>query len=165
MRDRSFIRNALVGACLASTFGTVCAADSIGIVSRVEGRGFISQGSQYRLMHQGMKVRKGDRLMVMEDSSAVIDFDDNCRYTMSDNEVLTVGDTSTCAVEAVHRVDPGTGIAHNRNTTAVEYRPAAISAPAGANLGWVPAAAAAVIAILNAVDTGGGSRGHPPSPS
>jgi len=158
------IKKILLGACVASTLSTASAADTIGAVSRVEGTAFISQDSGYSLVHQGVQVKQGDRLMTTEDSSVILDFSDDCRYTMTGNQVLTLGDVSACAAEAVHRVNPDTGVAQNPNAGAAELQLAAVGAPGDDGNRDAIIAGAIVVAFTAAIVASDDDDDDKPSP-
>ena len=91
----------LAAACAAALLSMGAAsADSIGQIKLVEGSAMISQGAQYVPAREGMQLQELDRILVMEDSSATLTFNDGCEYTMADSEVLTVGAESVCATQA-----------------------------------------------------------------
>ena len=124
MPNLMFTSRVLAGAILTCTLGTASAADISGTVSRVEGTAFVSQSSGYAQARAGMKVVEGDRLMVTENGSLVIDFSDECRYTMDNNEILTIGEVSACA-----QMDPNSGVAQAPGMEANGFQQAAISPP------------------------------------
>jgi hypothetical protein len=75
-------------------------ADSIGQIKLVQGSAMISQGAEYVAAREGMQLQELDRILVMEDSTATLAFNDGCEYTMADSEILTVGAESVCAAQA-----------------------------------------------------------------
>jgi hypothetical protein len=82
--------------------------------------------SDYVPAKVGMRVENGGRVMTLDDSFAIVGYDDGCWYEMGANELLTIEDVSPCC--AVPVVAP----------------PPVAAAPAIP--GWVaPAAIAAVI--------------------
>ena len=97
-----------LGVSLTLGLGVVSAAESVGTLSRVEGFAFVSQGAQYVAGREGMSLKEGDRVMIMDGGSAVISFADGCTYSLADDEVLSLGATSTCAsdTEGSYKVDP-----------------------------------------------------------
>jgi hypothetical protein len=100
MDIRSTGANVVLGACLTLGFGVVSAAEPVGTLSRIEGTAFVSQGAQYVPGREGMALNEGDRVMVMDGGNAIISFTDGCAYSLADNEVLSLGATSTCASES-----------------------------------------------------------------
>ena len=159
----------LVGACLTAALATASAADSVGTLSRVEGVAGVSQGAQYVKGTEGMKLKEGDRLMVMDGGNAVVTFADGCQYALSDNELLTVGPVSTCASDAAgsYKVDPYSAVSQNPAVAGESFTPAAIEPstnPAdgtysGVVPSWVPPAGIiGTLVILGAtLDTDGDS--------
>jgi len=96
--------------------GSICAAaqpEPVGKIARTQGWAVVSLGTQYVTAAEGMPLREGDRLIVLQDSEVTILFKDGCRLTLSENELLTVRELSTCAAEAVgqYSIDPSTGVA------------------------------------------------------
>jgi hypothetical protein len=82
--------------------------------------------SDYVYATVGMRIKNGGRVMTLDDSFAVVGYDDGCWYEMGSNELLTIEDVSPCC--AVPVVPPP---------------PVAAAAPVP---GWVaPAAIAAAI--------------------
>jgi hypothetical protein len=172
----------LASLALALPLGTVGAAESTATLSRLVGVGVVSQGAQYVPAHEGMALRQGDRFMVLEDGNAIITFADGCRYSLADNEVLTIGATNTCTTGAVgsHEVTPHNAVAGDYSSAATDVQLArAIGAgtvPGTSSIpSWaVPAVGIGGLAILGTTfdtgsSSGGGSTGssnvaQPPSP-
>ena len=90
----------LIGACMTLGLGVVSAAEPVGTLARIQGIAFVSQGAQYIAGREGMALKEGDRVMVMDGGNATISYVDGCKYSLGDNEVLSLGATSTCASEA-----------------------------------------------------------------
>jgi hypothetical protein len=86
-----------MGATLSVGFVQAIASDTIGEIKRVDGSAMVSQGEQFVAAQAGMKLQELDRLMVLEQSEALLEFQDGCRYVVKENELLTVGATSVCA--------------------------------------------------------------------
>jgi hypothetical protein len=146
----------LLGAGLTVGLGVASAAAELtGTLSRIEGTAVVSQGAQYVKGREGMKLKEGDRLMVLEGGNAVISFADGCRYTLGDNELLTVGAASTCAAAAIgsYKVDPKGAVAQTPNAAA-DLKPAAVQAGAGgggAAAPWIPFAVMGGVVIAGVV--------------
>lgn len=156
-----------LGACLAGAFGTASAIEPIATVMELEGSAVVSQGSEYVKAHVGMRLQEGDRFLAMQDGSAVIAFDDGCKYQMTDQEVLVIGSMSTCASDAAgsYQVDAGSAVAEGAS---VSYKPAGApgkggTAAMGAS-GVVPIVAAALIAGLAISEAGSDNDREPASP-
>jgi hypothetical protein len=96
MMRKEFI---LVAAGAALSVGVVqaMASDTVGEIKRVDGAAMISNGEHFVAAQQGMKLQELDRLIVLEQSEALLEFGDGCRHLMKENELLTVGATSVCA--------------------------------------------------------------------
>ena len=114
----------LLSASLTLALNLASAAESVGTLSRIEGFALVSQGAQYVPAREGMALKEGDRLMVMDGGNAIVSFADGCQYTLTDDEVLTVGATSTCASDTVpsHKIAPYSAVPQNPSTTADSIR-------------------------------------------
>ena len=117
-----------IGASLTVSFGLANAADEVGTLSRIDGTAVVSQGAQYVEGREGMNLKEGDRLIVMEGGSAIIKFTDGCQYNLSDNELLTLGPTSTCASgeAGAYKIDPYTAVSQDPSAAAAGYQVAAV---------------------------------------
>jgi hypothetical protein len=142
---------------LALPLGTAGATESGATLSRLEGFGVVSQGAQYVPAHEGMALREGDRFMVLEGGNAIVTFADGCRYSLADNEVLTIGTTDTCAAGTFgsHKIAPYSAVARDPSTAASARLARAIGAetvPSRSNIpSWViPAGAMGTLAVLGA---------------
>jgi hypothetical protein len=101
----------VAGAALSVGFVQAMASDTIGEIKRVDGSAMISKGEHFVAAQQGMKLQELDRLIVLEQSEALVEFDDGCSHVMKENELLTVGATSVC-------VDKPSGVAEAEGTVA-----------------------------------------------
>ena len=102
-------------ACAACLFSVGAqAADSVGEIRLVNGSALVSQGAQYVPASEGMQLHELDRIMVMEDSSAVLAFADGCEYTMASSEMITLTGQSVCSTQ--------TGIPTAPNLTTLEQQ-------------------------------------------
>jgi len=178
MPSTMHVVRAIAAAGLTLGLGTASAAEPIGSFARIDGVAVVSKGAQYVKAHEGMPLKEGDRLMVMEGGKAIIAFADGCQYTLADNEILTIGAVSTCASDAVgsYKVDPYTSVAQSQNTASAQFQKAAMGAPAAASAGgaaaagslaWVPLALVGAVGIAAAAGDSGGGGGivlPPPSP-
>lgn len=157
----------VVGACLMVVLATASASESVGTLVRVDGFAAVSQGAQYVKGYEGMRLREGERLMVMEGGSAVITYADGCQYTLKDNELLTIGPTSACTSNGVgsHKVDPYRAVSLDPDVAAGGFQFAALGEPAlgdrnddnDEDKGWIPAAAASVFTLIAILDDGSNS--------
>jgi hypothetical protein len=87
----------VAGAALSVAFVQAMASDTVGEIKRVDGAAMISKGEHFVAAQQGMKLQELDRLIVLEQSEALLEFQDGCSYVMKEKELLTVGSTSVCA--------------------------------------------------------------------
>jgi hypothetical protein len=85
-----------VGAALSVGLGQAIASDTIGEIKRLNGSAMISHGEHFIAAREGMKLQELDRLMVLEQSDALVEFQDGCQHLMKEQELLTVGTTSVC---------------------------------------------------------------------
>ena len=99
MRNQHVERTCLV-VCLAAGLGAsgVASAATAELVG-VTGTAMVSEGSRYVEGLQGRQLADGDRVIALENSNVVITFQDGCRYTLKDGEILTVGGPSPCSRE------------------------------------------------------------------
>lgn len=109
---------AQVGLAMLSGFGGVglaVAADQspVATVVRVDGTAVVSHDARYVPARQGMNLKEGDRLMVLEGGSAILTFTDGCQYELGQMAMLAVQGISTCAANGVgvYKVDPKTAVA------------------------------------------------------
>lgn len=94
MRRQSLVL--AMGAALSVGFVQAMASDTIGEIKRIDGVAMVSNGEQFVAAQSGMKLQELDRLMVMEQSEAILEFQDGCRHVVKENEFLTIGSASTC---------------------------------------------------------------------
>ena len=164
-----------LGVSLTLGLGMVSAAESTGTLSRVEGFAFVSQGAQYVAGREGMALKEGDRVMVMDGGNAIISFADGCKYNLADNEVLSLGATSTCASDTddSYKIAPYAAVTQEPSKTvdSVRFAQAQIGGSTGPT--WVPWVAGLSIAGLVAAGASQDSDGRddlrnigrlPPSP-
>jgi hypothetical protein len=110
------IRNQINLAILSSLglIGMAVAADQAQVATlvRIDGAVVASQDAKYVPAREGMTLKQGDRLMVLEGGSANLAFADGCQYQLGEMAMLTVQGTSTCAANGggVYKVDPKTAI-------------------------------------------------------
>ena len=136
MSKQAFFEKVFIGASLTVGLSVAsAAAEPIGTLSRIDGVAVVSQGAQYIKGSEGMKLKEGDRLMVLEGGNAIIAFADGCQYTLGDNEVLTIGAVSACAT-------PKSAVSQSPNAAA-NLKPAAVQAGAAGGAAGAGGAAAA----------------------
>lgn len=148
------------GACLTAAFATASASEPAGTLSQADGFTVVSKGAKYVEAHEGMALKEGDRIMVMEGGSAVITFADGCQYTLSENELLTIGATSTCASNATgsYKIDPYSAVSQDPGTATAGYQLATSDVSEGGDLAWVPLGVAGGIGVLAALSDSSDSR-------
>jgi len=147
--------------------GTVLAAIALGLVvdsaeaaerevaaiARITGEAVVSSGTRYVSGIEGMGLRVGTRVMSLAKSTTVIQFDDGCRYTLEENQLLTIDDRSPCVLGLV-LPDGGAVTAGGA--------PGALGGAAG-SLSQVPVAAVGAVAVAGwLLKTGGGTGGERP---
>lgn len=130
---------AALAALLSAMAGGVTAAEEQGIayIARVSGSVLVNQGQQYRDGTEGQVLETGDRVMSLSDSSAILQFRDGCRYTMKEDELVTIPSLSPCVFSK--------GPADRMSVAALPPVPPStppIVPLAPINLGWLPAAIA-----------------------
>lgn len=93
----------LATAAFGLTFGlgasAASAAESSATLTGIEGKGGVSvnQGEGFAPAVEGMRLSPGDRVMVQNDSTAELQFDDECATAIEENKIFTIPDRSTCA--------------------------------------------------------------------
>jgi hypothetical protein len=95
------MRNAIVamtvGGMLTVAAGQAVASETVGEIKRLEGSALISQGERFVAAREGMPLHELDRLMVLEDSTALVAFSDGCERQMTEKELLVVAGADMCA--------------------------------------------------------------------
>lgn len=139
---------------LTAVGGTAIAAEPVASLARIDGTVLVNQGQQYITGKEGTALRPGDRIMAMSTGSAVIKFTDGCTYKLDDDEVLTIGETSTCKADKVAKKEIGPYYAALGTDVA----------PLGTAPASTPAIAAGVVGVLAAIDPGNDDDRQPQSP-
>lgn len=139
---------AALAALLSAMAGGAAAAEEQGIayIARISGTVLVNQGQQYRDGSEGLVLETGDRVMSLSESSAILQFRDGCRYTMKEDELVTIPSMSPCvfskgpadrmSVAALPPVPPST-------PPIVPVVPVAAT-----NLGWLPPVIAGGIVLI-----------------
>jgi hypothetical protein len=96
MANANALVTTVTGVALATVVGAAVASQPVGEIKRIEGSAMISQGAQYVTAREGMQLHELDRILVLEDSTALLHFADGCTHNMSEQELLTLGPQSTC---------------------------------------------------------------------
>ncbi len=148
MHADALLRQTILAAAMSTAIGSMAAAENsaapaqeIGYIDRITGSALVNKGERYVDGTEGMPLSTGDRVMSLAESTAVLQFNDGCRYTMKENELITVPSMSPC----VFTKGPS-----DRLSVAVlpPAPPSQVVVPVvvpATNLAWVPLAAAGVI--------------------
>jgi hypothetical protein len=151
-----FPRIAIAAAVLAGAVTSPIAAErEVASIARVTGNAMVNKGAQYVTGTEGMALSIGDRVMSLDETTAVIQFEDGCRYTMEENEMITIPSRSPCVLTkgSAKRLAVGPPVPP---PAAVPVAPAVV--PAATSSLWVPGAvglaAIAGVAILWRGDDG-----------
>jgi hypothetical protein len=155
---KMLIGAAALSAVVAPTAG---AEGEIAYLLRINGNALVNKGEQYLDGAEGMPLSTGDRVMSLENSGAVIQFDDGCRYSMEENELFTIPSMSPCAFTKGPSDRMSVVTLPPPPPTSVP--PVAAIVPAAANLGWVPLAALGLVAAT-AVLSDPDDDDNPPPP-
>jgi hypothetical protein len=95
MRDTILVF--VTGAALTLGAAQSVASDAVGEIKRIEGSALVSKGEQFVAARDGMALDELDRLMVLEDSSALVAFADGCERRLGEKELLIVEASDMCA--------------------------------------------------------------------
>ncbi|MEY6431479.1 hypothetical protein ABC977_03550 [Thioalkalicoccus limnaeus] len=155
-------RISLLVAALTTAVGfgsSVSASEPVGELARITGTAVVNQGAQYVVGREGIPLREGDRLLVLEGGNALVLFADGCQYALQDDELLVVPAVSTCASQAVgqYKVDPRSAIATGPSISTGDVTLAQLEAPQAGSLVWVPPVVAGIVAVAALADDGGSS--------
>ena len=84
---------------------------AVATLSEIKGRVLVNQGDEFKPATKGMQLRPGDRIMVQDDSSASLTYNDECRSQIEENKIYTVPDRSSCAggTPLVQELNPAGG--------------------------------------------------------
>ena len=137
---------AITAAALSAAAPSALAAEKeVATIARITGSTLVNKGTQYVNGTEGMALSVGQRVMSLEESTAVLQFNDGCRYTMEENEVITIPSLSPCVL---------TKGSSDRLSVLPPVPPAAapvaaaiVPAAAAAGLAWVPVAAAGAVGL------------------
>jgi len=150
MRRRS-LEVSLLAVWATLVLSSASVAEPVGSVVRIQDSALINQSETYVPAREGMSVKEEDRLIAEQGSSAVIQFTDECQYTLADTRVLAAGATSTGAASGV----------------VASYPPnphsAAVGAGGAATAGLIAAGVLGTVVVIGAA-SGTGSNDRPASP-
>ncbi|MCB2262577.1 MAG: hypothetical protein LGR52_06505 [Candidatus Thiosymbion ectosymbiont of Robbea hypermnestra] len=116
----------LFGIVSAVAFGIAGAVEPIGTFSRVEGYAYVIRDEGSVQAREGVRVKEGDGVLMLEDGRVTISFDDGCGYGLTDREVLIIGPQSPCVLGkgGSYQIDPYSGISTDPNVVAMAYKQA-----------------------------------------
>ena len=80
---------------LAASGSTFAGPDAVQL-KQIQGSVMVNQGEVYRTATEGMALKVGDRVMVMEGGSMVVIYPDGCVADFKDNQIITIEPVSTC---------------------------------------------------------------------
>jgi hypothetical protein len=159
------LRLAIAAAIMSGAVTVASAAgEEVANIARITGNTLVNKGAQYVPGTEGMELSIGERVMSLEDTTAVIQFKDGCRYTMEENEVITIPRLSPCVLTkgSGNRLSALPPVPPAEPPLVVPIVPAAAAAPA-ASLSWVPLAGVGLVAISGIVfDPGDNENGRRP---
>ncbi|MFW2439224.1 MAG: hypothetical protein ACN4GR_07620 [Arenicellales bacterium] len=90
----------LLSAVILAASSTSAIADEAfdaSIVS-MNGNVLVNQGESYRTATQGMNLKVGDRIMIMDGAELNMKYPDGCNFTFKDGQIVQIGSTSVCAM-------------------------------------------------------------------
>lgn len=101
------LSNTIMVAALSAAIAPAFAAErEVGQLVLINGDAVVSHGAQYLNATEGMALKIGERIMSLAASSAVLQFNDGCRYVLEPNQLLTIGDKSPCALGYYSKMQP-----------------------------------------------------------
>lgn len=92
----SLIALGIIGALCAAAAPAAEQNDAVAKLSKTNGKVMVNQGKQFVPGVVNAPLLKGDKVLAMENSSALITYDDGCVTTVDPGTVVTVPDTSPC---------------------------------------------------------------------
>lgn len=88
-------------AVAAATFATGALAQEAPATQsslvEIEGTVYVNTGEKFELAPAGTRLRMGDQVMAMDESGALIKYDDGCDYRVKAGTIVTLADRSPCA--------------------------------------------------------------------
>lgn len=75
---------------LALGVAGVAQADPVAMLYNVQGKVLVNQGQKFVPAQSGMALNIGDRLMVMSDSSAKVEYGSGCSTPLASNSTITI---------------------------------------------------------------------------
>jgi hypothetical protein len=110
MMSKSKFTALVLGVALASAAAAADLPPTNATLKAIEGDGkvMVNTGEEFAPASEGMRLKPGDRVMIQDDSSADIQFDDACAYKIPENRIVTIPGQSPCAggVPVVQQLKP-----------------------------------------------------------
>lgn len=158
-----------VALCLSTGLGQALAAESFAQIKSLKGDAMVTQGERFVTAHEGMALQQLDRVVVLEQGGATIEFTDGCQYQLKEMELLTVGSASTCKAggkeyqvvkkTATSQIQPVSGAAGGSGAGAGAGAGAGVGAGVGSGVGAGAAAGAGAGVGAGAAGLGGAIAG------
>lgn len=145
-------------AFLFATLLTVSAsaAESVATLGQIEGQVLVNQGKQFVKAQAEQLLLPGDRVMLLQESSAILRFKDGCDARLPASVMVIVPEASTCAGGVLKASRVSTQPAQAAQTTASS------EASPKPNDTWVYVAGGVAVAVL--ASAAGGSDDDTVSP-
>lgn len=107
------ITTAVLASLMAFSVAAADAPAPVATLGSIQGNVVVNQGKEFLPAQAGMRLKPGDRVLVQDQSSASIQFDDNCRVDVDANKLVTIPGRSTCAGDrmVVQSLNPNSGTA------------------------------------------------------
>ena len=88
-----------IALALASLFVSTAAlaADSVAVLGSTEGVVMVSKDKKFVSVQTGQALKAGDRVLVMQDGSALVRFNDGCELVLPETSLAVIPAVSTCA--------------------------------------------------------------------
>lgn len=97
---------------------TASAAESVAVISQMQGQVMVNQGKQFVTAQADQALLAGDRVMLLQDSSAVLRFKDGCESRLGASVMVVVPETSVCAGGVMQSSNVGARSGQNMQTAA-----------------------------------------------
>ncbi len=88
-----------IALALASLFASsaALAADPVATLGSAEGVVMVSKDKKFVSVQPGQALKAGDRVLVMQDGSALVRFNDGCELALPETSLAVIPAVSTCA--------------------------------------------------------------------
>ena len=97
----STMKNSLLSGAIIlamSTSPALATEDYSASILGMDGNVLVNQGESYRTATRGMKLKEGDRVMIMDGAQLSMSYPDGCHFTFKDGQIIEVGSMSVCAM-------------------------------------------------------------------